>query len=866
LVDSQQIVQDFVEVKHALIHKGLNQSSGFLGTRKYADLMDRFIRSLFLAAGIKERAREIAEERIALAALGSYGRRQICLGSDVDLLVIHQGRLSPEMSEILSRVLYPLWDAKLEVGHSVLTVQECVRLAMSDFRFLTSAMDARFLLGSRAFFRLFETAFWSKIDREKRSLLKQFLIYHDKRSEKYGSHDYFVEPDIKEGLGGLRDLHLMSWMAKIYFKSRSLRDIQRYPVFSHFRLDKLHHSESFLLKVRNHLHLFAGGRREDRLLLPFQKKISISLGYKDSANNTGPERFMRNLHLHLNRIRYGSEEFRMKAMDIIDPRPIEPTPNRLPSDFQIVKDNIVLKGESLLPRNPLLVLKGFDEANRRGLFLGSGFIWEATKKVGNEGTRLVDMPGAKELFLNLVLKPKNPKILRLALEIGLLSLFIPEFKKIRNLAQFSYYHVETVDLHSLKTLEVAYAISKGSYDDRWPLFKEIFSEVEHPDWLFLVCLLHDIGKGYKGNHASKGAALIPRILGRLGISGDALEVIPFLVRHHLLMVNVSQRRDLNEEKTSVQAAQTIENLENLRLLFLLTIADSLATGPMASSDWKIILLIELFFKVRRILERGTLASPDATKRVEQHRKELYKGLRSDFPNNNIMTLMDQVSTRYFLNTPLEDMDRHFRLALSMGSQRFSWTLQKLKDAPVTRVILCTYDRPGLFSKMVGVFTLNNMMVLSGNIFTLKNGLAFDTYEVTNPLDPYREEEMWKKVYNDAVQAIEEQLPLDDLINKKARMILKRKTAYTHPQKRVRIDNQASDFFTIIEVSGGSRTGLLYDVAKELFSLGLDIRFAKVNSDREKMTGVFYVRDPSGQKIYEESEMAHIRESILSIIT
>jgi [protein-PII] uridylyltransferase len=312
-------------------------------------------------------------------------------------------------------------------------------------------------------------------------------------------------------------------------------------------------------------------------------------------------------------------------------------------------------------------------------------------------------------------------------------------------------------------------------------------------------------------------------------------------------------------------AQNIGEPEKLRLLFLLTIADSIATGPMASGDWKMMLLIELYFKTKHILERGTLASPDATKRVDENKRNLYKALGPQFERKDIVDLMDQISTRYLLNTPMEDVIQHFLLALNMGDRRFSWALQKLKDAPVTRVILCTYDKPGLFSKMVGVFTLNNINVLSGNIFTLKNGLAFDTYEVTNPLDPYREREMWDKVFDDALEAIEERLPLDAMISKKEKMALRPAAGYGLPLKTVRIDNEDSDFFTIVEVSAGGRTGLLYDLAKEIFRFGLDIRFAKVHTDKERVTGVFYVRDSSGQKVYEEEVMGQLKECILNIM-
>jgi [protein-PII] uridylyltransferase len=825
--------------------------------------MDRFIRSLFLEASFSDKAAEIHEGSVALAALGSYGRRELCLGSDVDLLVIHQRRLSRDTSEIIRRVLYTLWDAKLEVGHSVLTFQECNRLALSDFRFLTSVMDARFLLGARDFYRLFEAAFWSKIDREKAAIRRQFLLYQQRRQEKFGNQEYFVEPDIKEGLGGLRDIHFMAWTAKLYFKSKQLRDVKRFSVFSHFGLDKLHASESFLLKVRNQLHLMAGGRREDRLLLPYQPKIAKSLGFEDGTYNTGPEKFMRDLHGHLNRIRYRSEEFQVKAMELIDPQPEEPSPEQIAPQFQAVKGNLVLKGEGL---SPLLVLKALDEANRRGLSLGSGLIWEASRRIEEQGKSLLNIPEAKTLFLGLLVHPSNPKILRLALELGLITLFIPEFKKIRNLAQFTYYHSETVDLHSLKTLETFHHIAQGAYGDRWPLFQQVYAELKDPGWLFLVGLLHDIGKGYRGDHSVRGAEIVPRILKRLGVDENARRVIPFLVQHHLLMANVSQRRDLNDEKTAVQVAQIVGDSERLKLLFLLTVADSLATGPIASSDWKIMLLIELFFKVGRILESGTLASPDATRMVEENRAALSLSLVGAFSGAEVEDLMDQVSTRYFLNVPLEDMIEHFRMALSMEDQRLSWTLKKVRHAPVTRVILCTRDRPGLFSKMVGVFTLHNINVLSGNIFTLKNGLAFDLYDVTNPLDPLREEETWSKMLQDARQAIEDQLPLDELIGRKARMSTFVGILSSYPPvQRIRVDNEDSDFFTILEVGGGIRTGLLYDLANKMFALGLDIRFAKVNSDKEKMTGVFYVRDASGQKIYEDSILEKVRHEILGVL-
>jgi len=278
----------------------------------------------------------------------------------------------------------------------------------------------------------------------------------------------------------------------------------------------------------------------------------------------------------------------------------------------ILKEHIVLQKGHYLAEDPLLILKALNEANRRGIYIGSGLIWESRKRIELEGKKILVLPGASALFLEFIFRPKNRKVLRLALEIGLINLFIPEFRRVRNLAQFNYYHEETVDLHLLKTLEVIHSISNGDYDEQWPLFRKIFEDLDHPEWLYLAGLLHDIGKGYRGDHSQKGAALIPRILKRWGMEGEVTDVIIFLVKYHLLLTNVSQRRDLNEERTSVQVAQTAKTTQNLKMLFLLTVADSIATGPLAHSDWKILLLIELFLKAMHILERGTLASPDAT--------------------------------------------------------------------------------------------------------------------------------------------------------------------------------------------------------------------------------------------------------------
>jgi len=858
----QDRISAFHSERDVLAAKGLQSETGLRFSHRYADVMDRFVRDLFVMAGSPQGSL-IDGSAIAVAALGGYGRRELCLCSDVDLMVIHRGDLPPEMEQIIRHALYPLWDAKLDVGYSILTYQECIRLAMGDFRMLTSLVDSRFLLGSRSFYRLYKDAFWSRMAREKDSLLGKFLISRRERADRNKGEGCFVEPDLKEGLGGLRDIHLMAWMARIWFDCKSLGQIKRFAAFSHFEIQKLGVSRSFLLKIRNHLHWLAH-RKEDSLRLSYQDQISNILGYRGSSHISGPEKLMRDVYLHLNRIRYRHEEFQVKMLDMIDPSPVEPSQKNLPTEFVVRKGNVVLREGGLFEKDPLVILRGFKEANERGLFLGSGFIWEAREIIRGSGKTLAVSQEGKALFRGLLLRPENPKIIRLALEIGLMGLFIPEFKKIRNLPQFGFYHVMTVDLHCLRAAEVLNEISKGVYDEKWPVFRAVFEEVENQGSLFLAALLHDMGKGYGDDHCDRGRQLIPVILSRLGFDNSWSQAVSSLVQHHLLLTRVAQHRDLRDEKTCVQVAQVIQDGQLLKMLFLLTIADSFATGPMARSDWKIMLLAELFHKVERILERGILATPDATEKITGKRDHIRKILIRDFDEEEVQNVLDQVSSRYILNTSLSDMATHFSLALTLGEENHAWRLEKRKDAPVTRVIQVTYDKPGLFSKMAGVLALNNMAVLSAGIFTLKNGLAFDTYEVTNPPDVYREAEQWDKARKELKEALDGRLMLDQLIQEKRAAGMM--AAYERPVKeKVVINNEESDFFTLIEIQAGARFGLLYDLACVIFGMDLDIRTAKVNSDGEKMTGVFYVRDSAGEKVYEPDAMAETRRRLMAVL-
>ena len=859
-----EAVSRFLKLRSDLANGDLAKFSGGSITGHYTRLVDRLLGELFLLLGLRtELGRSSTEGRVAVLALGSYGNKELCLASDIDLMILHDRPLSKVIEQALLQVLYSLWDAKLEVGYTIVTPDEAYRLMGEDLGTLTSVLGSRLLLGSRVLFRAFKEKVLTALAHDKQGMLGKILAEKKRRQERYGTEEYFVEPDLKESPGGLRDFDYIRWISRVCFGCGRISEIKKLDPFSHFEINKLVYSKGFLLKIRNILHAISS-IKEDRLLIEHQERITRLLNYQEGPHITAPSRFMKDIYLHMNRIRYVTEEFLTKAKDLVSPTSAEPVPISFPGEFEVIKGNVVIKGGAPFKDDLMLILKAFKVANEEGLFLGSGLIWEARRTITRERQRLVTLPGAREMFLDLILDPKNPKVLRLALEIGLMNAFIPEFRRIRNLAQFGYYHVETVDLHSLRTVDVLNSIRNGDFDKEVPLLRKVWEELRHPEWLFLAALLHDIGKGYGKDHCVKGARKIPRILERLGLRGEVVKVVTFLVRHHILLARVSQRRDLSDEKTVVSVAQMIRDRELLRMLFLLTFADSKATGPMARSEWKVLLLIELFLKVNKILEAEALAAPDVRKVIARKKHELMERLGDEFEIDRLEELFEQVSTRYLLEVPVDDMVSHFRLALTMGDEPYAWHLKKVNGAPVTRIVECIHDRPGLFSKMVGVFTLNSLRVLSANIFTLKNGLAFDVYQVTNPLDPLMEKERWERVKQEILLSLRGELPLDELVSKKRQGALLKKTSPLSRQVKVKVDNEASDFFTVVEVIAQYKPGRLYEVAKVMHLEGLDIRFAKVNTDEEKMMGSFYVRDREGQKIYDEEKLKDLHEALRKV--
>jgi [protein-PII] uridylyltransferase len=451
-------------------------------------------------------------------------------------------------------------------------------------------------------------------------------------------------------------------------------------------------------------------------------------------------------------------------------------------------------------------------------------------------------------------------LLEILLQTGLLTRYLPELEPTLCRTQFDTYHVYTVDIHLLLTLTEMKKIGRGVYLKEEPLLYGLWGEVPDFPALFLAALLHDIGKGSGKNHAHQGALLIPQIAERLHLSPLTAETIGFLVEHHLLLADTALRRDLNDEELIIRCAQTIQDPGRLKMLYLLTYADSLATGFRAWNNWKSMLVRELFFKLLRVLEQGEMATGQAQETLKTARIEILRLIGSELTAKEARALLEGMPAAYLLSVPPGKAVHHLKLLKQLGEAPLAWSVKKQDE--IVELFICCPDRPGLFSRLTGVLSINNINILGAQIFTRTDRVALDIFQVQPPLDPLFESETWEKVHEQLLKAVQGKLALDYRLAQKKPSPLLTSGPSLRSESQVVVDNQGSDFFSILEIFTQDRLGLLYHISKALFEAELNIHFAKISTKVDQVVDVFYVTDLDGQKIREEEQIDEIRKAIL----
>jgi len=787
----------------------------------------------------------------AFVAVGGYGRKELCLHSDVDVLFIFNSRIPALAKELAEQVLYPLWDIGLDLGHGIRGIKDCLALAAGDFEVLTSLMDARFICGdSPLFLSLVQQLREKALSKKAWAFAEWLAAKHELRMGSFGDASHLLEPNVKEGVGGLRDYHHILWLAKAFFNFRSPRDLEYHGVFTHREYRDLEKSVSFIGLVRNHLHRLSE-RRNDRLTFDHQEKIARVLGFRDAEGVLAVERFLGKLHADMALVKSLHRSF------VLTHIPREKGPGKKVEEPGIDSATTILN-------DPLTMAEVFVESCRlrRPLSL-------ETKRLIREFLHLIDdgfrsSERAVRAFLFIMNHEMAFEALDQMLEVGYLSAFVPEFALIRDRVQYDNYHIYPVGRHSLQTLCHLKALGK----ERDLLLMAIMNDLPDPEPLFLASLFHDIGKMGK-DHARKGMLITRGILKRMGYDKAKADQVLFLVNHHLLLSETATRRDLNDEKIVVQCARTVGTVERLKMLYLLNWADSRATGPRAWNDWIGNLVLELFFKILHTLERGELASPDASRKVKHTLQKVRNEIGDRIVPSELERQFEAMSPRYLLERKPGEIVNHLL--------RFSALKATLKDHPLTSFSLETgegfpqgtyevtflgKDRPGLFADLAGAMALNNINVLSAHIYTWRDGTVVDIFTVTSPLDPMRSHEIWNRVKRDLEGTFSGALSLGECLKEKARPSILTRRKKWHWKPEVAIDNDSSDFLTLIEIFAEDRIGLLYQITHTLFHLGLDIRIAKIATKKDQVADVFYVRDMDGEKITDEKKVAQIKEALL----
>jgi [protein-PII] uridylyltransferase len=816
-------------------------------------------------------------ERMAVVATGGYGRGQLAPGSDIDLLFLLPYKQTAWGESVVEYILYVLWDLGQKVGHATRSIEQCLRLAEADMTIRTSLLDARLVHGEESLFRSLEERFAQEVVRgTARAFIDAKLAERDQRHARTGNSRYRVEPNIKEGKGGLRDLHTLHWLSRYLYGADPAGCAFAAQVFTPEEYAIYRKCEAFLWTVRCHLH-FHAGRAEERLTFDVQPVLAERLGYAGRAGQRPVERFMKHYFLiakevgDLTAILVGILEMeQLKATSSLGAmlgRLNWRTRVRLRdrTDFRIESDALAVSDDKVFERDRVNLLRVFTHAEKLGVNFHPGTVRLLRRSHRSIDDTLRADPEANRLFLELLTAPTGPEIsLRRMNEAGVLGRFIPEFRAVISMMQFNMYHHYTVDEHLLRTVGELTAIEQGGVSGELPLSTEIVKSIQSRRALYVAALLHDIGKGREEDHSVLGARIARSLCPRLGLTAAETETVAWLVEHHLVMSNTAQSRDLADPKTVRDFADLVQSPERLKLLLLLTVADIRAVGPGTWNGWKGQLLRTLYWETEPLVAGGhsQLAQKD---RIAGAEADLREAL-ADFPTAQVDRFIARHYPDYWLKTDARRRAEHARLIAAAEARGEKLATGFTSDAftAVTELTVWAPNHPRLLSLFAGACAAAGANIVGAHISTTRDGFALDTFLLQRQLG---EDDDERRRAERITQLIRRLLAgsarLDDLLAKR-RPAERRIEAFT-VEPEVIIDNAISDKLTVIEVAGLDRPGLLHALTSTLSDLNLDIASAHITTFGEKAVDVFYVTDLTSKKIIDPARQKTIRSRLVQVL-
>jgi len=860
-------------------HLLMQEGDGTLCAIRLSHLMDELIVALhdFAATHVYPSINRSVAERFSVAAVGGYGRGTLAPGSDIDLLFVLPWKQTPWGEQIIEYMLYMLWDLGLKVGHSTRNIEECLRQARADITIRTALLEARYLHGDRALYDEMVRRFDAEVVRDTGAeYVAAKLAERDERHQKAGESRYLVEPNVKDGKGGLRDLHTLFWIGKYFYRVRSGEDLVDKGAFTRDEYHRFREAEDFLWTVRCHMH-FATGKPEERLHFDLQRDIAERMGYVASPGLSAVERFMKDYFTvakdvgDLTRIfctaleeeqgEHGSGFNRLIATFSRRRRKLAGT-----SDFIVDNHRISVADPDVFARDPVNLVRLFWFGDRHGLEYHPDAMKLVTRSLQLVDRDLRRNPDANRLFLDILTSRRDPELnLRRMNESGLLGRLIPDFGKIVAMMQFNMYHHYTVDEHLLRCVGVLAEIERGDDEKIHPLAHKLLPGLKaQRELLYAAVLLHDIAKGRPEDHSEAGGRIARRICPAMGFTPGETATIAWLIENHLAMSMTAQTRDLNDRKTIETFADTVQSVERLKLLLVLTVCDIRGVGPGVWNGWKGQLLRSLYYETELLLTGG-FSEVSRAERAREARDRLASGL-ADWPAEERAGLVSLHYDNYLLTVALEDQLRHAAfLREARAAGRAVATAVRARDFHgVTEITVLAPDHPRLLSIITGACAAAGGNIVDAHIFTTTDGRALDTILIGREFDRDEDEQRrGERVGRLIEDALSGKAWLTEIIEKKARP--KRSTRAFRIEPVVTIGNALSNRFSVIELEGLDRPGLLSDITGAIADLSLDIASAHITTFGEKVIDTFYVTDLVGHKIVSEQRQARVRERLAAVL-
>jgi [protein-PII] uridylyltransferase len=870
LVLQTALVEGRDEARKALLSGGAGRACAEALSAQIDDL-------LRVVLDISARWLAPAEPSVALptiVAVGGFGRGMLAPGSDIDLLFLLPDKSPPQAKKVVEELLYVLWDLKLKVGHATRTVGECLKQARADMTTRTTLLEARFVSGDTTLFDTLRTRFDKEIvARTASEFVAAKLAEREERVKRAGASRYLVEPNVKEGKGGLRDLNTLFWISKYVYRVQNIHDLVDAGVFSPREFSLFRRCEEFLWTVRCRLH-FLAGRAEERLSFDVQRPIARQLGYSARAGQTDVERFMKHYFL----VAKDVGDLTAIVCAALEERQAKPTPvfdrfiGRLrrrtraladAEEFKVDNDRVNVIRPDAFGRDPVNLIRLFWIADRSNLPIHPNATRLVTQALKRIDASLRGDPEANRLFLEILTSRDAPETaLRRMNEAGVLGRFIPEFGRVVGMMQFNMYHHYTVDEHLLRTVGALSAIEAGRLTEDHPLVTEFFHKIAHRAELYLAAFVHDIAKGRATNHSLTGAEIGRKLGLRLGLSPGNAERVAWLVEHHLVMSNMAQGRDLSDPRTAEALAAIVQTQERLKMLLAITVADIRAVGPGVWNGWKGQLLRTLYWETEVVLSGGHSAV-DRKARVAEAKEALRHAL-PDWADAEFDAYALRHYPEYWLRVAPARQVAHAKLLRAMAAGKRSLATDATTDAfpGVTAVTVVAPDHPRLLSGIAGACAAAGGNIVDAQIFTTTDGLALDTIFVSRAFELDEDElRRGQRIATNIEKTLRGEVRLGDMTPPRQARDTRRGAFAIEPE--VTIDNSLSRFSTVVEVSGLDRPGLLRDLTASLSSLKLNICSAHIATFGEKAVDSFYVIDLTGMKVNAPARQAAIKRRLLA---